>query len=179
MNLKDELLIFHQSRDLKSFTKSLIDEPIKIEKLVNVISNLEEYPFKEMSSWILTHFAKSNPELVQPFYEKLVDILFKTENQTVLRNCTNILYHLNPTDYKEGELIDQLIEFIQNNNNKVALQVYSIYFITHFVKKYPELFEEVKSIIELNSKNHSPAFNVAIRNFRKLISIKNHKKIKL
>jgi hypothetical protein len=176
MNLNEELLIFHQSRDLKSLTKSLIDEPVKIEKLVNVISNLEEYPFKEMSSWILTHLAKSNPELVQPFYEKLVDILFKTDNQTVLRNCTNILYHLNPTDYKEGELIDQLIQFIQNNNNKVALQVYSIYFITHFVKKYPELFEEVRSIIELNSQNHSPAYNVAIRNFRKLISIKNHKK---
>ena len=129
-----------------------------------------------MSSWILTHIAKSNPELIQPFYEKLVDILFITENQTVLRNCTNILYHLNPTEYKESELIDQLIQFIQNNNNKVALQVYSIYFITHFVKKYPELFEEVRSIIELNSHNHSPAYNVAIRNFRKLISIKNHKK---
>ena len=176
MNLKDERLIFHQSRDLKSYTKSIVDEPIKIEKLVKIISNLEEYPLKEMSSWILTHIAKSNPELIQPFYEKLVDILFITENQTVLRNCTNILYHLNPTEYKESELIDQLIQFIQNNNNKVALQVYSIYFITHFVKKYPELFEEVRSIIELNSHNHSPAYNVAIRNFRKLISIKNHKK---
>ena len=176
MNLKDELLIFHKSRDLKSYTKSIVDEPIKIEKLVKIISNLEEYPLKEMSSWILTHIAKSNPELIQPFYEKLVDILFITENQTVLRNCTNILYHLNTTEYKESKLIDQLIQFIQNNNNKVALQVYSIYFITHFVKKYPELFEEVRSIIELNSHNHSPAYNVAIRNFRKLISIKNHKK---
>ena len=176
MNLKDELLIFHQSRDLKSYTKSIVDEPIKIEKLVKIISNLEEYPLKEMSSWILTHIAKSIPELIQPFYEKLVDILFITENQTVLRNCTNILYHLNTTEYKESKLIDQLIQFIQNNNNKVALQVYSIYFITHFVKKYPELFEEVRSIIELNSHNHSPAYNVAIRNFRKLISIKNHKK---
>lgn len=169
MTLKEELLLFHKNRDFKSYTKSLIDEPYKIEKLVEVIFNLEEYPFKEMSSWILTHLAKSNPELIQPYYTKIVDVLFKTENQTVLRNCTNILFHLNSTEYKESKLIDQLIHFIQNNNNKVALQVYSIYFITHFVKKYPKLFDEIKSIIELNSQNKSPAYNVAIRNFKKMI----------
>ncbi|MBI1837906.1 MAG: hypothetical protein HYR91_11645 [Flavobacteriia bacterium] len=169
MSIQNELLAFHKTRDFKSYIPNLIENQTKIPELINLISNLEAYPMKEMSSWILTHLVKSNPQLIQPYYPKLVDILFITNNQTVLRNCVNILFHLQITTYKEGELVEKLITFLKDNSNKVALQVYSIYCLIHFVKKYPELFDEIKAIIELNSENQSAAFNAAKRNFYKLI----------
>ena len=69
------------------------------------------------------------------------------------------------TDYKESDFIDLLISFIQDFENKVAVQVYSIQVLTKFVHQYPELKEEILEVIVLHSENKSPAFSASLRKF--------------
>ena len=133
----------------------------KLKVLVTIVLDLEEYPLKEYASYMITHMVKMNEFSFQSYYKEFVDLLFKTNNQSVLRNITNVIHHSEITEYRESEFIDLLISFIQDSENKVALHVYSIYVLVQFVKKYPELKDEISEVIELNSEGKTAAWKVA------------------
>ena len=114
MTTKDLILKFHQSRDIKFYTNYFIQNPNKIGEIISLIEKKEKYPFSEYGSWILTHISKLEPSLILPFEKQLVDIVLnEVENQSVLRNCTNVLLLIPAISYKESELMDRLISFIK------------------------------------------------------------------
>lgn len=160
----------YNSRDLKFCVAYFQQHTNQIAELVDVAVRNEEYPFPEYSSWILTHIAKWDKSVVAPFYNNLIDnILVESDNQTVLRNNLNTIHCLEISDYKESEFIDRLISFIQNGENKVALQVYSIYLLVHFIKKYPDLKIEIVPLVEMYYTDRSPAYKAAVRKFMQKI----------
>jgi hypothetical protein len=147
-----------------------VKHPSDFDQLMQCIFNLEEYPYKEYASWLLIHIASSKRINLQPYYPQLVEVLFETNDQTVLRNVARSLTEMNITEYRESEFIDLLIGFIQNYENKVALQVYSIYLLQQFVRRYPELKEELVEIIALHRSGKTSSYKVAERNFLKFVS---------
>lgn len=88
-------------------------------------------------------------------------------NQSVRRNLINVIDQLELSDYKESDFIDVLISYIQDFENKVAVQVYSIQVLTKFVHRDPELKDEILGIIVLHSENKSPAYSASLRRFQR------------
>lgn len=162
---------FIKERDFKKATIFLMDEPELSEKILQLVEKKEVYPFAEHASWMWIHLAKEKPAFAQPFYKRLLDILFETQNETVLRNILNALFQLELTDYREGEFIDLLFSFLLNKKHKVALHVYSIWTLSRFLKKYPELTNEVFQCVDLLLENGSPALVVAARNLKQEFKI--------
>lgn len=167
MDIRDKVLEIREGRNFEEFQKYFRENPKAYKKLIELILKEEAYPVPEYASWILTHLCKTDAPNLQPFYAKIVDRLFINENQTVRRNLINVVDHLEITNYRESELIDLLISYINDFENKVAVQVYSIQVLTKFIKKYPELKSEVAEVIELNSENKSPAYSASSRKFYK------------
>lgn len=164
---------FNQTRDFKRWTNFYLQNPKLINELVDVIVRKEKYPIAEYSSWLLTHIVKAKKEILYDFEKQFIEIIFnENNNQTVLRNCVNVLQFIPISNYKESELIDRYINFIQNSNNKVALHVYSMSNLLNMVNKYPEIKTEIVSIIETYYTERSPAYKFAVRSF-----LKNTKKI--
>ena len=56
---------------------------------------------------------------------------------------------------------------IKEEENKVALQAYSMYCLVPFIHKYPELKEELTSLILLKINEKSPAYKIAFKTFLK------------
>lgn len=167
MNIKEKIVEVRTNRDKSVSVDYFVARPKEFDELMNCIFNLEEYPYKEYASWLLIHISRSKKLDLAPYYERMVDVLFNTDNQTVLRNVSRSLTEMRITDYRESEFIDLLIGFIQNYDNKVALQVYSIYLLQQFVKRYPELKEEIIEIIALHRPEKTAAYKIAERNFLK------------
>lgn len=169
MDIKEKILEIRTVFDKAAFVDYFNSRPKEFEEMMNCIFNLDEYPYKEYASWILIHISQSGKIELQSYYPKLVDVLFQTDDQTVLRNVSRSMHQLEVTDYRESEFIDLLIGFIQNYENKVALQVYSMYLLAQFIKRYPELKEEITEIIALHRPNKTAAYFSAERNFHKMV----------
>lgn len=169
MEIRERLLGIRVERNFKAFQKYFKEHPAEYKNLIELINTKEAYPIPEYASWVLTHLCKTDAKKVQTFYKKIIDQLFVIENQSVRRNLINVIDHLILTDYRESELVDLLISFIQDFENKVAVQVYSMQVLTKFVKKYPELKIEIGEVIDLNSENKSPAYSAASRKFHRKI----------
>jgi hypothetical protein len=73
------------------------------------------------------------------------------------------------TDYRESDVLDALIAHLKNEEDKVALRVYSLYKLTEFVKRYPEIKTEIDAVLELIQDNPmSPFMKVGIRHFKEM-----------
>ncbi len=169
--LKEILRTFRSNRDFTSLTEVLTENAIIREDLFQIIKNKTEYPYSEHASWILIHFTKAKPNLTQAKINLLIDILFESNNQTVLRNVLCTLNQLKLSDYRESELIDLLVNFILDKNNKVALHVYAIQMLVKFIKKYPDLKQEVDQVLTIQIDNASPAFISAVKSYHKMFEI--------
>ncbi len=169
MEIREKILEIRSAFDKPVFVNYFIERPKEFDKLMDCIFNLDEYPYKEYASWILIHVSKSGKLELQGYYTRLVDLLFITDDQTVLRNVTRSLHQFHVTDYRESEFVDLLISFIQNYENKVALQVYAMYILAQFIKRHPELKEEISQIIALHRTKKTAAYYSAERNFHKML----------
>lgn len=168
MEIRDLVLEIRTSKILfKEYQEYFRSNPKEYKNLIELIIEEEAYPIPEYASWILSHLCKIDASVVQLFYNTIVDKLFITKNQSVKRNLINVLDHLELGYYRESELIDLLLSFLNDFENKVAVQVYSIQVLTKFVAKYPELKSEVAEVVELNSENKSPAYSASSRKFYK------------
>ncbi len=162
-----QLTSFRESRDIPKFTKFFTASPDRLDALVNCITELEPYPFKEYGSWLLVHMIKDRKVDGLPYYRRLLDTLFETDDQTMLRNILNCMNEIGVQEYRESELIDLCLGFINDASNKVALQMYSMRTLMTFCEKYPDLVSEVREVIHLNSKEKTAAYKVGMRDFEK------------
>lgn len=167
MEIRSWVLAIRNERNFQEFQTYYRSNPKEIEDLIQLINQEEAYPIAEYASWILVHLAKAHPEGIQPFYDCLVDELHLNTNQTVRRNIIAVLDQLQLTSYRESEFIDLLVSFIEDFQNKVAIQVYAMQVLTSFVLKYADLKVEIQELIELHSENKSPAYRAAMRKFFK------------
>lgn len=139
-----------------------------IEDLLRFCLTLK-YPYPQYSSWLLSHVAENHLELVLQFHSKIIDTFLGCQDPSAQRNLCNVLIKLPKIDYREGELLDTYFSFLTNSESKVALKVYSMYQIVPFLKDYPELKTELKSIIEAGMQKETPAFAAAGRKVLKQI----------
>lgn len=163
------VLQYRKDGDILTVQTYFSANPGQIAGLIQLVRNQIPYPIEEYASWILTHLCKKQPHLFQPYYRDLVDILLKSSNHSVLRNVANVIHQLELENYKEGLLLNRLVDFIGDHKQKVALQVYSIYILILFVKKHPELRDELREHILFHQEGRSPAYQVATRNFLQAI----------
>lgn len=163
------VLQYRKDGDFSKVQNYFSAHPEQLEALIQLVRKQTPYPIEEYASWILTHLCKKQPHLFQPYYRELVDILLKSSNHSVLRNVANVIHQLELENYKEGMLLNQLVDFIGDHKQKVALQVYAIYILIQFVRKHPELRDELREHILFHQKGRSPAYHIATRNFLQAI----------
>jgi hypothetical protein len=145
-----------------------LNDKIQLKNLINVACSKLEHPYPAYAAWIVSNISKKNTELLVEFQPQLIDTILSSNNQSVLRNCVQSLNNLPISNYKEGELLDRLIGFIQDDSNKVALFVYSIYLLAKFTRKYPAIKQEIQVIIDSKPLIQQPAMRVGIRNYLSL-----------
>jgi len=165
MQITQLVLEIRNERKFSEYQSYFKKHPTQISELVQFIANNAEYPLEEYASWILSHLVKTQKEEVQLYYNLLVDILLENKNQSSRRNVLNTILGLELTDYKESELIDLLISYIQDYETKVASQVNSMYILAKFVLKYPEIKSEILEIIELHSEKKTHSYDAGKRKF--------------
>jgi len=168
MKVQELILNHYRSRDFISKHQHFIENPKLLPELIEVANSKLSYPFPEYASWWLFHIARSNATVLNPFQKLFIDCILENENGTVLRNSLGILLEFPLIEYKEGLLLDRLFHLLMDENYKVATQVYALYLLIDFTKKYPEIKQEILEIIKIKAeKPHTPALKMGIKNYLK------------
>jgi hypothetical protein len=158
-----------KSLGIPNLAAVFLKDPNLLPELVSLAIGKLEHPFPEYASWLLCHVAKQSPDLVQPYYKKILPALLATNNQTVQRNLLGVIKYLPLLPYKEGELLDALLKWVALPECKPAIFMYGLEKLFQFCKKYPEIYHEIEEMINLRSTIEvTPAMRVSINRFKKL-----------
>ena len=165
---KEFVLEFRNSRDFpQAIALMEKDERLRNEIFEAVLE--KEYPLPEYSAWLAGHFFMKNKKLLTDYWcNFFVDELLRTENHTTQRNISMILNHFKGDLSERSDLLDKLFEFLTHPDSLPALRIHALRNIEiHYLKKYPELLNELFSAMEMLQEQTLPSVKAMIRNFNK------------
>lgn len=110
--------------------------------------SMTDHKYAWRAAWVIHHFSNANPEYINKYAARYIEMLSKTDRDGHLREIISILINLKLTEEQESELFDICYELIQSNKRQSSVRAISFRFMMRLAGHYPELKEEIKIIFE-------------------------------
>ncbi len=102
----------------------------------------------QRAAWVMSHCVDKQPKLASPYLNKLVKNLYKTDKDAIKRNTLRILQLMEIPEPIWGELLEKCFEYLESNNEAIAIRVFSMTVAYNISTKVPEIKPELKALIE-------------------------------
>ncbi len=167
MNI-EELLPDSYRKTANLATQFVIEHPEFIKLFISEI-NKQKPTFAMRISRVLALCHDQKPELILPFKDELLKNLLSTKSNSITRNLLYIFQtawnKLNENEL--GQLLNFCFKYLENPIAEPAHRVYAMNIIFASTTVYPELKNELKSIIEFHYEEGSAGFKACGRNILK------------
>lgn len=122
------------------------------------ISLQEKDPLSWRAGWILDGSDELNPELAKNHLSKIIHRLPDLDSRGTLRCLLRLLCRYKIAEEDQGLLIDLCFKYMVSELYPVAVKVHAMQIIYNHVLIYPELKNELKTVIEEQVENNSVGF---------------------
>lgn len=127
-----------------------------------------EYRVAQRSGWPLSICIEKHPELIQPYFKKILDYLHKPgTHEAVTRNIVRILQYAEIPKRFHGRVMSACFEFVCTPGTPIAVKAFSLTVLEHLAEVYPEIKPELKVIIEERWDHETAAFRSRARKIMK------------
>lgn len=158
MNLKETILKEHSKKQCDKIVKYIGSSRERFADLMKLFFE-GEYRVTQRAAWPMRYCVKNHPELMKPYFGKLLGNLCKKGlHDAVIRNSVRLLQDLDIPKKYHGKLMSICFDFIQSNETPVAVKAFSLSILQNLSKQYTEIFPELKLIIEERWEHEAAAF---------------------
>ena len=158
MDIKDALLEEHSKRQRDKIVQHIGKNKDRFAELMHLFFK-GEYRITQRAAWPMSCCVKAHPELIKPYFSKLLNNLAKKGlHSSVIRNTVRLLQHVELPKRYHGKLMNICFDFIQSHNTEVAIKVFSLTVLHNLSKQYPEILPELKLVIEERLEHETAAF---------------------
>ena len=160
MNILEELLKYQiQSREqalrIAEYARS---SPERFKELMDYFLS-SNTRLAQRAAWSVSWAGQKNPEIIQPHIGSLVNQFGKKDvHDSVIRNSLRVLEDLEIEENYHGELMSACFDFIQKRETPIAIKAFSLTILFKLSKSYPEIKNELRTIIVQNMDYETPAF---------------------
>lgn len=129
-----------------------------------------EYRITQRAAWPLSYCVRRHPELITPYYRRLLDNLGRKDiHVAVIRNTVRLLQDVTIPKRYHGRVMTACFDFIQSPETPIAVKVFSLSILSSLLADYSEIRDELKIIIEEQWEHATPAFRSRARKILKEI----------
>ena len=142
-----DLLIHNLSRQTKTMAIQLVGNDFsKVAVLWDWLNNAND-PLKWRAAWVFEELCLKHPAVLAQYLDDIAE-LFPTLTHVPLRRMLGHLLaeSVIPESY-ESEIVDVSFQWLQDVFMPPAVRVHCMSIIFNLTKKYPELKQELKSIL--------------------------------
>ncbi len=128
-----------------------------------------EYRITQRAAWPMSYCVKNYPDLIQPYFSRLINNLQKKGiHDAVIRNTVRLLQDVEIPKKYHGKLMDICFGYIQANDVPVAIKVFSLTILHNLSKQYPDTISELKLLIEERWEHETVAFHSRAKKILKI-----------
>lgn len=132
-----------------------------------------EYRITQRAAWPLSYCVRHHPELIVPYYRRLLDNLGRKDiHVAVIRNTVRLLQDVNIPKKWHGRVMSICFDFIGDPGTTIAVKAFSLTILSNLSADYPEIRSELKLVIEEQWEQATPAFRSRARKVLKAMKVK-------
>jgi hypothetical protein len=159
MDLRATILAEHSKANCNKITRWVGSDQKRFDELFHLFLN-DEYRVVQRAAWPLSYSVINHPKLIQKHFSKLVKNLHKpTLSDSVKRNTVRLLQHISVPQRLRGEVMNICFDYIIDPKEKVAVKAFSLTVLQNLGRQYPEIRQELKTIIEDRWQYETAAFH--------------------
>lgn len=146
MNLRDEILAEHSKRQTKKITDWVGDDPERFAEMMGLFLG-DIYRITQRAGWPLSNCIEKHPELIKPYFAKLLKQLEREDvHVAVRRNVVRLLQFVDIPKRYEGRIFEACYELLADPEQAVAVRCFSMTVAAKVAKDSPELLDELRLI---------------------------------
>ncbi|MBL7741810.1 MAG: hypothetical protein JNK14_21500 [Chitinophagaceae bacterium] len=170
MKLRDEILKEHSSAQKDKIVKWIGADQKRFDELFYLFIN-DEYRVIQRAAWPLSYCVQQHPELIRKHFTKLVKNLHQPHlHDAVKRNTIRILQDTDIPKKLHGEVMNICFDYITDPKEKAAVKAFSLTVLQNLSRQYPDIRNEIRTIIEERWDQESAAFRSRAKKILKELS---------
>ncbi|MBV9217025.1 MAG: hypothetical protein JO053_12700 [Acidobacteria bacterium] len=159
MNLRDEILAEHSKAQTAKIVDWIGNDPVRFGELMRLFLG-DEYRVTQRGSWPLSNAVERHPELIKPYFGKLLKQLERDDvHVAVKRNVVRLLQFVEIPKRYEGRIFDACYSLIADPAETVAVRCFSMTVAANIATERPELMDELRLV----ATEHPQALTAGIR----------------
>lgn len=157
MDLKSQLTNFPSGAEKELLIREVLNSAQKFNTLLD-IAFYEKDPLAWRAAWVLDGSDEQAPGLASNNISIIIQKLSGLKSKGTLRSLLRLLCRYDIHDEDQGILVDLCFKYLVSELYPVAVKVYSMQIIYQHVLIYPELKEELITVIQDQLENNSIGF---------------------
>lgn len=153
-----QLMQEHSRANADMIAKAIGNDPKELSKLVDILYN-GEAPLPQRASWVLVIINEKYPSLLYHYVSKFINTINNFSVSGIRRNLLSALSKQQIDDRDAGQLTDYCFKLLLSAEEPVAVKVHAMQIIANIAVRYPELNEELKSVILDQESKNTVAFS--------------------
>ena len=158
MNIKTALLKEHSKKQCAAIVKFIGNDQKKFDELFDLFLH-DEYRVVQRAGWPISYCVEKYPDLIKKHFTKLLkNVEKKGIHDAVKRNTVRLLQYVQIPEKFHGQVMDLCFRYISSPTEAVAIKAFSISVLQNLAKRYPEIVNEIKLVIEERWNYETVAF---------------------
>lgn len=169
MNLRQTILSEHSKSQTDKIIAWVGQSQARFDELLNLFLQ-DEYRVTQRAGWPLSYCARLHPSLINKHFGKLIKNLKRKDlHPAIKRNTVRIFENIPIPKRYHGAIMNQCFEYIQSNEEAVAVKAFSLTILENLLPLYPDIKNELKLIIEERWEHETAAFHSRAKKILKKI----------
>lgn len=170
MDLRETILAGHSKKQMDKIVKWIGQSQDRFDELVKLFLG-NEYRVTQRAAWPLSYCVIKHPSLVNKHFGKLIKNLKKEDlHDAIKRNTVRFLQHVEIPKRYHGEIMNICFDYVQSPTEAIAVKAFSLGILEKLLKIYPDIKQELKTIIEEQWEMETAAFRSRAKKILKAIN---------
>ena len=158
MKLREIILAEHSKANCNRIVNWIGTNQQRFDELFRLFL-VDEYRVVQRAAWPLSNAVMAHPLFIQKHFGKLIRKLEKPGiHDSVKRNSIRLLQYVSIPEKFHGKIMNRCFEYISSPHEAVAIKAFSLTVLQNLSRQYPEIRQELKTIIEDRWDFESAAF---------------------
>ena len=167
MNLRETILEEHSKAQKDKIVSWIGSSQKRFDELFKLFLS-DEYRVVQRAAYPLSYCVRAHPEFINPHWKKLLSNLSKKGiHDAVKRNTLRLMEDIEIPEAFHGDVMNVCFGYVNTNEESIAVRAFSLTVLDNLSKKYPDIRNELKLIIEERWTHETAAFRSRARKILK------------
>lgn len=148
MDLRSTILKEHSKANCEQIVNWIGNDQKKFDQLFDLFLR-DEDRVVQRAAWPLSYAVQAHPRFIQKHFKKLINNIKQPgRHDAVKRNTVRLLQDIAIPEDFHGDILNICFDYISDPEEKAAVKAFSLTILENLSKIYPEIKQELKTIIE-------------------------------